>query len=227
MALTLFIGNKNYSSWSLRAWLALKAAHVDFEERLIPFGSEEFKQSLAGLGSPGRVPLLVHDDEPVWDSLAIIEHVAERYPDRAIWPGDRAARMMARSISAEMHSGFHYLRRHMPMNLWRPPEPRAYDENVAKDIARITAIWQEARGRFGAGGDFLFGRFSAADAMYAPVATRFRTYAVPLDPVSAAYVAAIHAQPDFVAWRKDGLKETWVEEHDEVDWPVVKREPAE
>ncbi len=226
MGLTLFIGNKNYSSWSLRAWLALKAADVAFDERLIPLGTEEFHQAIAVFGSAGRVPLLVHDGEPVWDSLAIIEHVAERYPDRAVWPGDRAARMMARAISAEMHSGFHYLRRHLPMNLWRPVEPRAYDDAVAKDIARITTIWQDARKRFGAGGDFLFGRFSAADAMYAPVATRFRTYAVPLDPVCAAYVEAIHAQPDFVAWKTAGLKETWVEASDEVDWPVVKREPV-
>lgn len=226
MALTLFIGNKNYSSWSLRAWLALKAADVPFEERLIPFGSEAFREALGGLGSPMRVPLLLDEGEPVWDSLAIIEHVAERFPDRPLWPGDRAARMMARAVSAEMHAGFHYLRRHMPMNLWRPPEPRAYDDAVAKDIARICEIWRNARARFGAEGDFLFGRFSAADAVYAPVATRLRTYAVPLDPVSAAYVAALHAHPDFAAWRTEGLKETWVEEHDEVDWPVVKREPA-
>ncbi|WP_127089351.1 glutathione S-transferase family protein [Aquabacter cavernae] len=225
--LTLFIGNKNYSSWSLRAWLALKASDVAFEERLLPFHTPEFAAAFEGLGSPHRVPLLVHDGVPVWDSLAIIEHVAERYPDKGVWPGDRAARAMARSISAEMHSGFPNLRRHMPMNLWRPVEPRAYGEDVGADIARVLEIWQAARAAFGAGGPFLFGRFSAADAMYAPVATRLRTYAVPLDPVSAAYVEAIHAEPNFVAWKAAGVQETWVEAHDEVDWPVVKRESAE
>lgn len=224
--LTLFIGNKNYSSWSLRAWLALKAADVPFEERLLPFGSPDFSAAFEGLSAPQRVPLLLHDGLPVWDSLAIIEHVAERYPDKSLWPGDRAARAMARSVSAEMHSGFHHLRRHMPMNLWRPVEPRAYGAEVAADIARILHIWRTARAQFGAHGPYLFGRFCAADAMFAPVATRLRTYDVPLDPESAAYVEAIHAEPNFVAWKAEGVKETWVEAHDEVDWPVVKREPA-
>lgn len=223
--LTLLIGNKNYSSWSLRAWLALKGAGIAFEERLIPFGSDDFAGAFEGLASPSRVPLLLDEGMPVWDSLAIIEHVAERYPDRPVWPGGREARAMARSISAEMHSGFHRLRRHMPMNLWRPVEPRAYDEDVGADIARVLAIWQAARSQFGTDGPFLFGRFSAADAMYAPVATRLRTYDVPLDPVSSAYVEAIHAEPHFAAWKADGVKEPWVEPHDEVDWPEVKREP--
>lgn len=222
--LTLLIANKNYSSWSLRAWLALKGADIAFTERLLPFESEAFDAAFAGLAAPRRVPLLLDGEAAVWDSLAIIEHVAERYPDRPVWPTERAARMMARSICAEMHSGFHRLRRHLPMNLWRPPEPRACDAGVEADLARIADIWREARTRFGADGPFLFGRFSAADAYYAPVATRLRTYAVPLDPVSAAYVEAIHSWPDFVAWRTEALKEPWVAEHDEVDWPEVKRE---
>lgn len=225
--LTLFIGNKNYSSWSLRAWLALKAADVPFEERLLPFGTPEFAAAFEGLASPRRVPLLMHDGVPVWDSLAIIEHVAERYPDKALWPGDRSARAMARSVAAEMHSGFQNLRRHMPMNLWRPVETRAYGDEVAADIARILQVWQTARSQFGSQGPFLFGRFCAADAMYAPAATRLRTYGVPLDPVSAAYVEAIHAEPNFAVWKAEGVKETWVEPHDEVDWPVVKRESAQ
>lgn len=222
--LKLLIANKNYSSWSLRAWLALRGAGIEFEERLLPFLSPEFEAAFEGLSAPRRVPLLLDGTDAVWDSLAIIEHVAERYPDRPVWPTDRAARMMARSICAEMHAGFQSLRGHMPMNLWRPPEPRAYEEAVAADIARVTDIWREARSRFGGEGPFLFGRFSAADAYYAPVATRLRTYQVPLDDVSAAYVAAIHAQPDFVAWRTEALKEPWVDARDEVDWPVVKRE---
>lgn len=224
--LKLLIANKNYSSWSLRAWLALKGAGVEFTEQLLPFNSPEFAAALDGLPAPKRVPLLLDGDYAVWDSLAIIEHVAERYPDRPIWPTDRGARAMARSICAEMHSGFHRLRRHMPMNLWRPPEPIAHDDAVAADITRITDIWRTARQLHGADGPFLFGRFSAADAYYAPVATRLRTYAVPLDAESAAYVAAIHAQPDFVAWRTEALKEPWVDARDEVDWPVVKREPV-
>lgn len=222
--LTLLIGNKNYSSWSLRAWLALKGADIAFEERLVPFGSEAFSAALEGLGSPKRVPLLLDDGVPVWDSLAIIEHVAERYPDRPVFPGDRAARAMARSICAEMHSGFPRLRAHLPMNLWRPVEPRAFGADVAAEIARVCAIWEQARARFGADGPYLFGRFSAADAMYAPVATRFRTYGVPLDPVASAYVETIHADPHFAAWKAEGVKEPWVEAHDEVDWPEVKRE---
>lgn len=224
--LKLLIANKNYSSWSLRAWLALKAAGIEFTEQLLPFGSPEFEAAFEGLAAPKRVPLLLDGTDAVWDSLAIIEHVAERYPDRPVWPTERGARMMARAICAEMHSGFHRLRRHMPMNLWRPPEPIAHDEAVAGDITRITDIWREARQRYGADGPFLFGRFCAADAYYAPVATRLRTYAVPLDADSAAYVAAIHAQPDFVAWRTEALKEPWVDARDEVDWPVVKREPV-
>ncbi|TCT02439.1 glutathione S-transferase family protein [Aquabacter spiritensis] len=226
MALTLLIGNKNYSSWSLRAWLALTASGIPFEARLVPFGSAEFAAAFEGLDAPRRVPLLLDDDVAVWDSLAIIEHAAERYPDRPVWPGDRVARGMARAVAAEMHSSFHRLRRHLPMNLWRPVETRAFDADIGAEIARIGEIWRAARGRFGAGGDFLFGRFCAADAMFAPVATRFATYGVPLDPVCADYVAAIHAQPDFVAWRKAALAEPWVEPHDEVDWPEVKRVPA-
>ncbi|MEW6258241.1 MAG: glutathione S-transferase family protein [Pseudomonadota bacterium] len=224
--LTLLIGNKNYSSWSLRAWLALKGADIAFEERLIPFGSPAFTTALEGLGSPMRVPLLLDGGVPVWDSLAIIEHVAERYPDKPIWPGGREARALARAISAEMHSGFPRLRAHFPMNLWRPAESRAYGPEVGAEIDRVCAIWEQARTRFGADGPYLFGRFSAADAMYAPVATRLRTYGVPLAPQAHAYVEAIHADPHFAAWKAEALKEPWVEPHDEPDWPEVKRVSA-
>ncbi|QTL02592.1 glutathione S-transferase family protein [Aquabacter sp. L1I39] len=226
MTLALIIANKNYSSWSMRPWLALKAADVDFEEKLVPLGSDLFRKTLAGLGTAGRVPVLLDDGAAIWESLAIIEHVAELYPDRPFWPTDRAARAMARAVAAEMHAGFHYLRRHLPMNLWRPPEPRALDEGGEKDLARLTAIWTAARARFGAEGPFLFGRFSAADAMFAPLATRLRTYQVPMTPEVADYVAAIHAYPHFVAWRDAALAEPWEVAEDEVDWPIVKREAA-
>lgn len=226
MALRLILGNRNYSSWSLRPWLALKAAGVDFEEQVVPLGTDAFKTALAGLGTAERVPVLLDGAVVVWDSLAILEYVAERYTDRHIWPTDPAARAMARSISAEMHSGFSGLRRHLPMNLWRPVEVRPLDEAAARGVARVTAIWRAARERFGGSGDFLFGRFCAADAMYAPVASRLHTYGVELDAVSAAYVAAIHAQPDFCAWRAAALTESWEIPEDEVDWPTVKRVPA-
>lgn len=224
MGLKLLIGNKNYSSWSLRPWLALSAAGLAFEEQVLPFHSEAFDGALDALGVPRKVPVLLDDGVPVWESLAIIEHVAERFADAAIWPRALEARMEARAVSCEMHAGFTAVRQQLPMNLWRPPERRAVDARAEAEIARITQIWRRARERFGAGGDFLYGAFSAADAMFAPVAARFRTYAVPLDPVSSAYVAAIHGHPAFVAWRRAALAEEWLVAEDEVDWPQVKRE---
>ncbi|MGU3494911.1 glutathione S-transferase family protein [Xanthobacteraceae bacterium A53D] len=223
MSLTLIIGNKTYSSWSLRPWLALSAAGVAFDEQVLPLGTDAFRAFMAGRAAPGRVPLLLDGDMEVWDSLAIIEHVAERHPEKPFWPKDAAARAMARSISAEMHSGFTGVRRELPMNLARPPEPFALGAKAQGDVARITAIFNAARSRFGADGPFLFGAFSAADAMFAPVATRFDTYQVPLDAVSRSYVDAVLAQPDFVRWRDAALKEEWVVAEDEVDWPTVKR----
>ncbi|GGF55590.1 glutathione S-transferase [Azorhizobium oxalatiphilum] len=223
MSFTLIIGNKTYSSWSLRPWLALSAAGVPFQEKLLPLGSDMFRETLAEFGTSGRVPLLLDGEVKVWESLAIIDHVAERHPDRPIWPQDPAARGMARSIAAEMHAGFQALRNELPMNLARPPETRAITSKAAADVSRILSIFVEARRRFGADGPFLFGRFCAADAMFAPVATRLATYMVPLDPISESYVQAILAQPDFVRWREAALKEEWVVAEDEVDWPEVKR----
>lgn len=223
MALTLIIGNKNYSSWSLRPWLALTAAGVPFEERLLPIGGADFAPALATLGVPARVPVLLDGGLAVWDSLAIIEYAAERHPDAEIWPRDVAARALARCAAAEMHSGFHRLRRHLPMNLWRPPAPFPLAAGVAEEVARASTLWRTLRARFGAGGDFLFSRFSAADAMFAPLATRLRTYQVPLHDDAARYVEAIHAHPAFLAWRGAALDEPWVIAEDEVDWPEVKR----
>lgn len=224
MGLTLLIGNKNYSSWSLRPWLALTAAGIPFTEEVLPLFTPRFAERLDGLGVPRRVPVLIDDGMPIPESLAIIEHAAERFPDAPVWPAAFRARAQARAVSSEMHAGFTAVRRQLPMNLWRPPEPRGIDADAAADIARITQIWREARDRFGADGDFLFGAFSAADAMFAPVAARFRTYAVPLDKISAAYVAAIHAHPAFVAWREAALAEDGLVAEDELDWPLVKRE---
>lgn len=223
MALKLIIGNKNYSSWSMRPWLALKAAGIDFEEILVPLDAPDFKARVGAHSPAGKVPVLVDDGAPVWESIAIIEHLAERYPDRGIWPTEPAARAFARSLATQMHGGFANLRKALPMNLWRPVEPREIPEAAARDVAAIAAAWRAARQAHGGTGDFLFGRFSAADAMYAPVASRIRTYAVPVDPVSAAYVEAIHAYPAFVEWKQAALKETGVLPEDEIDWPVVKR----
>jgi len=226
LALKLFIGNKTYSSWSLRPWLALSAAGLTFEEQVVPLDCEEFITTLAPFrahGAPGRVPMLVDGDVIVWESLAIIDYAAERYRDLAFWPEDPRARAMARSVATEMHSSFSSLRGELAMNLARPPEARAISPGAQADVARIQSIWTYARAHFGAAGPFLFGDFSAADAMFAPVATRLRTYQVPLDPVSAAYVDAIYAQPDFVRWHAAALAEDWVVAKDEVDWPVVKR----
>ncbi|GAB4069915.1 glutathione S-transferase family protein [Ancylobacter sonchi] len=223
MALKLLIGNKNYSSWSLRPWLLLKAFGIPFAEEVVLLGDPDFKARI-GVHSPAkRVPLLLDGEAAVWESLAIIEHVAERFPDKAIWPAEPVARAHARSIATEMHGGFGALRSAVPMNLWRPVESLALSDKAAADLAGIASRWRTARERFGAGGDFLFGAFSGADAMYAPVATRIRTYDLPVDAVVGAYVEAIHAHPAFVEWKAAALKEEQLLPEDEVDWPVVKR----
>ncbi|WP_332683550.1 glutathione S-transferase family protein [Bosea sp. (in: a-proteobacteria)] len=221
----LVIANKNYSSWSLRPWLALTEFGIAFTEELVPFGptfdDPDWKRAVSAFTPAGKVPALVDGPITVWDSLAILEYLAEKYPDLAIWPRDREARAMARSICAEMHSGFGALRNACPMNLaWIHP-PRERGPAVAADAARITGIWREARQRFGAGGPFLFGGFSAADAMFAPVTARFTTYSIALDPVSAAYVEAVQGTAGFRAWREAALTERWIVAEDEIDEPVL------
>jgi glutathione S-transferase len=207
---TLVVGNKNYSSWSLRPWLAMRQAGIAFEEIVIPLYQAESKAALLAHSPAGKVPVLKHGDRTVWDTLAIMEYLAETFPAAGLWPQDAAARALARSISAEMHAGFAALRRGMPMNLRdQPPRPQGSDA-VAADIERITAIWRDCRTRFGAGASFLFGAFSAADAMYAPVATRFRTYGVALDPVCQAYADALLDLPAFLEWQRAARQEPWV-----------------
>jgi glutathione S-transferase len=213
----LYIGNKAYSSWSLRPWLALTVAGIPFTERLIPFETTEFAAAKGETLPAGRVPVLVDDGLVVWDSLAILEYLAERWPEAGLWPEDRAARAIARSASAEMHAGFAALRAAMPMNVRKDLPGRGHTPDALADAARIAALWADLRARFGGDGPFLCGRFGAVDAMYAPVATRFRTYGVALDAVCAAYVEAILGLPAMQAWYEAAGAEPWVVEDEEVD----------
>jgi len=213
---TLVVGNKNYSSWSLRGWLAARAAGVPFDEVLVRLSEAGSKRELLKHSPAARVPILKHGERVIWDSLAIIEYLAEICPDAGLWPADPAARAHARSIAAEMHAGFEALRAHMPMNLRKSLPGKGRGRDVAEDIERICAIWVDCRARYGALGPFLFGRFTAADAMYTPVATRFRTYAVELDDVCQDYVDAVLARPDFREWHEAALEEAWVIAEDEV-----------
>jgi glutathione S-transferase len=211
MTLKLVIGNKNYSSWSMRPWLALRATHIPFEEIFIPlYTGEADKNRILGFTRSGKVPALIDGDITVWDSLAIIEYLAERFPEARLWPQDRAARAHARSISAEMHSGFLPLRNECGMNLHRPVRSVTLSADARANVARIEQIWTECRERYGKQGPFLFGAFTAADAMYAPVVHRFRTYAIKVAPAAQAYVDAMMAQPAFAEWTKAGLAETIV-----------------
>jgi glutathione S-transferase len=223
MSLTLVIGNKNYSSWSLRPWIAMSVAGIAFTEIMIPLDQPDTKDAIKRHSPAGKLPVLIDGDIAIWETLAILEYLAERFPQAGLWPAEDAARAHARSIAAEMHAGFAALRGHCPMNLWRPVERRELPAAVEQDVARLTQIWRQARERYGRGSSFLFGGFTAADAMFAPVATRFRTYDIACDPVSRAYVEAIHALPAFKAWRDAALEETHLVPHDEVDWPQVKK----
>lgn len=216
--LKLIIGNKNYSSWSLRPWLVARHFGIAFEEVLIPLDMPDTRARVLAWSPSGKVPCMVDGGEVVWETLAIIETLAERHPDKAIWPRDAAARAHARAISNEMHAGFAALRGACPMNIravkaWKP---RGGDA-AAADVARITTIWREARARFGAGGPFLYGAFSAADAMYAPVTTRLTTYAWPMDDDIRAYVAAVQDLPAFREWQAAAMAEPWTTTTEEVD----------
>jgi glutathione S-transferase len=208
--LTLVLGNKAYSSWSLRPWLALRKTGAPFREVVIPLNRPETKASIRAYSAAGKVPVLRDGALTVWDSLAICEYLAERFPAARLWPEAPVVRALARSVAAEMHAGFVDLRRSMPMDLKRVPALREPTPEAAVDIARITGLWRELRASHGAGGPFLFGGFSIADAMYAPVCTRLRAYGVALDAVSAAYVEAVYADPDMAAWVEAGRAEPWV-----------------
>ncbi|MGN6571479.1 MAG: glutathione S-transferase family protein [Pseudolabrys sp.] len=217
--LTLVIGNKNYSSWSLRPWIAMTVAGIPFEEVLVPFETPEFK---ARAGAAGKVPLLIDGDIRVWESLAILEYLAEKFPEARLWPADAAARAHARAIASEMHAGFSALRGHLAMNVARKVIKRALTAPVLADVARIEAMWADCRARHG--GPFLFGgTFGNADAMYAPVVWRFITYDVGVTAATRAYMDAVAALPAWRQWREAAIAEPWVYAEDEVDWPQVHR----
>ena len=211
MALTLVIGNKNYSSWSMRPWLALRANNIAFEEVFIPlYTGDADKKRILGFTRSGKVPALIDDDVTIWDSLAIIEYIAEMFPEARLWPEDRARRAHARSISAEMHSGFMALRNECGMNLHRPVGAIALSADARADIVRIQQIWIECRERYGKIGPFLFGDFGAADAMFAPVVHRLRTYAIEVAPDAHAYMDTMMSLAAFQEWTRAGLAETLV-----------------
>jgi glutathione S-transferase len=224
MTLKLVIGNKNYSSWSMRPWLALRANKIEFEEVFIPlYTGDEDKQRIVGFTRSGKVPALVDGDITVWDSLAIIEYLAERFPQAGLWPEDRARRAHARSISAEMHSGFSALRTECSMNLHRPIRGVSLSADASADVARIQQIWIDCRERYGKLGRFLFGAFGAADAMFAPVVHRFRTYAIPVEPETRAYMEAMMSLPAFEEWTRQGLAETLIIERVEKGLNAIAR----
>lgn len=215
--LHLIIGNKNYSSWSLRPWMALSMAHIPFDETIIPLNRPQTNKLITEHSGAGKVPVLHHGKLTIWESLAILEYLAEIFPDKRLWPEGKAARAAARSAASEMHCGFAALRSACPMNLHRPRKAIALADMVKADITRIDTLWRDCRRAHGKKGRFLFGGFSNADAMFAPVVTRFDTYDIKVSPESRAYVDAVLATPAFQAWKTAALLETWTIASEEID----------
>ena len=221
--ITLYIGNKNYSSWSLRPWLAMKQAGLSFREVLVPLNQADTQKQIKAFSGSGKVPLLEHGAVKVWESLAICEYVAELSPQAHLWPSDPAARAHARAVATEMHGGFAELRRNMPMDIrGRWPE-RNRQSHCAAEIERVIALWREAREGFGKAGangkgDFLYGGFTIADAMYAPVTTRFITYGATFDAATMAYIAAVNDLPAMREWAAAAKGEPW-----EIIYPVFRQ----
>jgi glutathione S-transferase len=211
VALTLYIGNKCFSSWSLRPWVAMKQLEIPFEEAFVRLRTPETGANLARVSPNELVPVLHHDGKVIWETLAILEYLNELFPQKQLWPEDRDARAFARSVATEMHSGFREVRYGWPMNLRRPKSYKPLDAEGAQQRRRIEAIWRECREKFGSGGPFLFGHFTTADAMYAPVVTRFDTYGGELAPVTRAYVDAVLATPAMREWYAGAAAETWAE----------------
>ncbi len=212
----LIIGNKNYSSWSLRPWLFLRASNIEFRELKLPLDTPEFAARIGALSPTRKVPVLHHDGLVIWDSLAICEYVSETFLDGRGWPTDRRVRALARSAAAEMHAGFAALRQHLPMNCRRRIPDYSIPEAALPDIARVQALWQQLRDADGSSGEFLCGGFGIVDAMFAPVALRFLTYDVALESAARAYADTLLALPALQAWIAEGREETEVVAADEV-----------
>ncbi|MCB1431934.1 MAG: glutathione S-transferase family protein [Alphaproteobacteria bacterium] len=215
--LHLIIGNKNYSSWSLRPWMALTMAGIPFRETVIPLDTAETKTLIAEHSPAGRVPVLHHGRLVVWESLAILEYLAETFPEKYLWPKAMSARAMARTVSNEMHAGFQALRNACPMNLRRPRKPVPKGEEVLANVRRIEEIWRDCRAKYGKGGRFLFGRFCIADAMFAPVVTRLDTYDFDVAADTRSYMDSVLNSEAFGLWKEAALKEPWTVPSDEVD----------
>lgn len=210
MPLQLVIGNKAYSSWSLRPWLLMSELGIPFVEKVVPLFRDDTAKSLMRLSPSGRVPALIDGDIVIWESLAIIKYLAERFPDHRVWPRKRAARAQARALCAEMHAGFAALRRHLPTNFRRDVAAREIQADVAADITRIEAAFAAATRQFGGNNPFLFGKFSAADAMFAPVVNRFHVYDVPVTPATRAYMDIMLELPSYQRWVEGAAAEPWV-----------------
>jgi glutathione S-transferase len=214
--LTLIIGNKNYSSWSLRPWIFMKHFKLEFQEKRVALFTQTTDQELAPYFSGGKVPILLDDDYIVWDSLSILEYVSENYLHSNGWPIHTKARALARSTSAEMHSSFANVRKELPMNCRKTFSDIKLSPEAVSEIQRIKDLWRKARLEYGAAGEWLFGEYSIADAMFAPVALRFAGYSIPLDGVEAAYVKSVLAHPNIIEWIEAGRIENEVIEMDEV-----------
>jgi len=217
MALKLIIGNKNYSSWSFRPWIAMRHVGIPFEEELVPLYEPGSREQIMKYSPTGTVPCLVDGDVTVWESLAILDYLADKFPEKKLWPQDLKARGVARAISSEMHSGFGPLRQHCSMNMRRDrSKPRELTPPVQANVERIDAIWSDCRSRFGAGGTFLFGAFSNADAMYAPVVSRFASYSIGVSPAACSYMDAVMALPAWKEWEDAARIEPMVMPHNEM-----------
>jgi glutathione S-transferase len=207
----------------MRPWIAMKVLGIGFDAEVISLNAADFKSRVGKLSGTGKVPVLIDGEVKVWESLAILDYLSEKFPAAKFWPSDPAARAHARAIAAEMHASFLALRRACPMNFWRPVKRLELSAEAIANVARIDAMWTDCRTRYASGGPFLFGTFGAADAMYAPVVSRFHTYAIEVGAAARAYMAAVMALPAWREWHAAAVKEPWVLPEDELDWPTVLR----
>ena len=212
----LVIGNKNYSSWSLRPWLLMKEMNIDFDEVQVALATDKTKELLKSYSGSAKVPVLIHDGITIWDSIAICEYLSEYHPSKALWPFASESRAIARSVTAEMHSGFTTLRNDLPMNCRLSTVYQSISPELQADIDRISEIWQFCRHNFGEQGDFLFGNFSIADAMYAPVVLRFKSYGITVGKPERDYMDKMLSLPSLQTWINEGKQEIQIIDHYEL-----------